>query len=518
MVTHSRSLIPCSALLLALSSSACSGATPDESTGPDTGPTTLTSTGNSSKGGGAPDSSPGQARPDASADGGVITTTSGSSAGSDAGSSSRSDAGSDAMGSNFGDAEPPTMGGGTNLVMYSNGVIDQAKWPSSNDYTFGGTDDYKDTTHPQAGHQYDLSLTGTYAGWQQASNWLLPYQGGANGVDLSPYTQLQFDVYLSSDDDLTNILAHYTRSTGDDVATCTYVSNASGLAGSLSAGTWHTAVRIPLAYLGMLSSYNTYKFLMQQNTGPSYFDNVQFVAGNTGWIYAGSSNLESGWTDASTTLTADYAWVPQSLSPGGTFDPNSNAGLFAINSPPPAAELSGSLSGTTLTVNNVTAGQVLVGQYLFGNQVAAGTRIVNGSGSTWTVSAASGTVHAESMSAAFTQAQVDGVSLSGSGEWRVTHSGGFSTSAYDHFTFGALPTASGYKYTVQFYDAAGTAIGSAVEAAGSTYTPNDFGVQKADFTVYSIPLGAFGSIGSTIGGVSISVNQKTYLSAIGFWQ
>ena len=147
---------------------------------------------------------------------------SGTMKGQDAGQSSGQDSGSPGI-----DSGPPgtDAGSSANLSMYSNGVIDQAKWPPSDDYTFGGTDNYKDTTRPQPGHTYDLSLVGSgmYAGWQQASSWALPYQGGTNGVDLSPYTQLELDVYLSDDNDLNGISAHYTRSTGDDVATCTAV-------------------------------------------------------------------------------------------------------------------------------------------------------------------------------------------------------------------------------------------------------------------------------------------------------
>jgi hypothetical protein len=402
--------------------------------------------------------------------------------------------------------------------MYANGVVDTKDWPASDDYTYGGTDDYKDTTHPQAGHAFDMSLSGgTYAGWQQASDWALPYQGGENGVNLAPYTQLQFDVYLTRDKDLNGISAHSTRSTGDDVATCTGVTDVQQLTGSLASGSWHRGIKIPLAFLGMMSSYNTYKFAIQDKTGPVYFDNVQFVAGNTGWIYAGSGALESGWVDASTSLTADYAWVPQSLNPGGTFDAHATAGLFAINNPRQAAEFTGALAGTTLTVSSLTAGTLYAGQFLFGNGIADGTTIVSGSGSSWKVSA-SGTVAAEAMTAGFTQAQIDGVALGGSGTWRASYAGGFALAPYASFTFGAIPTASGYGYTVQFYDMSGAVVGSAVNAAGSAYTPNDFGVQNASFTVYSIPLSAFGALGASIGGVGITVKQKTYLSAIGFWK
>lgn len=433
--------------------------------------------------------------------------------GPDASGGSDSGGGADGGVADANDAATPG-----DLVMYSDGVVDSTDWPASDDYSYGGTDDYTDSSHPESGHTHDLSLTGQYAGWQQASDWPLPYQGGRNGVDLSPYTQLKFDVYLSNDDDLNGISAHYTRSTGDDVATCTGVTDVQSLTGSLSSGAWHTEIRVPLCFLGMLSSYNTYKFAIQQKTGPTYFDNVEFVGGTTGWVVRGSSTIESGWVDASTTLTASYAWVPQSLNPGGSFDANATTGLFAINSPARAAEFTGSLSGTTLTVAAVTAGAVEVGAYLFGSGVAASTKIVSGSGTTWTVSASSGTVGAEAMTASFTQAQVDGLSLSGSGTWRANSTGGFALAPYDHFTFGAIPTASGYTYSVRFYDASGAAVGNAVEAAGSAYTPNDYGVQNDNFTVYSIPLSAFGSLGSTVGGVSITVNQKTYLSAVGFWK
>tara|TARA_R110000822_G_scaffold12096_6_gene43632 strand:+ start:2398 stop:3099 length:702 start_codon:yes stop_codon:yes gene_type:complete len=52
-----------------------------------------------------------------------------------------------------------------------------------------------------------------------------------------------------------------------------------------------------------------------------------------------------------------------------------------------AAEFSGSISGTTLTVSSVTSGEVQIGQHLHGTGVTEPTTIVSGNGSSWVVSA-----------------------------------------------------------------------------------------------------------------------------------
>lgn len=53
------------------------------------------------------------------------------------------------------------------------------------------------------------------------------------------------------------------------------------------------------------------------------------------------------------------------------------------------ATLSGTISGTTLTVSSVTNGTIAIGQVLTGSGVTAGTTITGGSGTTWTLSASS---------------------------------------------------------------------------------------------------------------------------------
>lgn len=102
--------------------------------------------------------------------------------------------------------------------------------------------------------------------------------------------------------------------------------------------------------------------------------------------------------------------------------------------------------------------------------------------------------------------------------WRCNHAG-FDTTKYGYFTFSALPTQAGYKYLVQFYNTSGVAVGNAIDP--SVYTHHDHGIGGAYWTVYSIPLTAFGVLG-TVGGVSIKDNSGAasnlfYLSAMGFW-
>lgn len=51
----------------------------------------------------------------------------------------------------------------------------------------------------------------------------------------------------------------------------------------------------------------------------------------------------------------------------------------------PGAVITGSISGTTLTVGSGTSGTVAIGQYVFGTGVTTGTQITSGSGTSWTL-------------------------------------------------------------------------------------------------------------------------------------
>ena len=375
------------------------------------------------------------------------------------------------------------------------------------------TQNYQNTTNPQSGHSYNLAITGQFAGWQAATNWGVG-GGGTDGLDLSAYTKLQFDVYAPSTGCINAVLAHYSRSTGDDIVVSTGLNSNTAIntvAGALSVG-WNTGYTIPLVFFGLLSSYNAYKFSLQNAiAGSILYDNVQFVPGNVAWIYRGNSTLENGWADASTNLSAAYNITPSTVS----------AGLYAVNQPPtPACQFTGVLTSGTLTVSAITVGTIYVGQDLIAGSGVIGT-IASGSGTTWTVSGSTGNYGSQAMATGWDQTSVLIATLTVTGNpglWRANYSGGFNLTPYTNFAFAAIPTKSGYGYQVQFYNTSGTAIGTAVTVS----TPADYGVQLANFSVYNTTLAAAGVSGSTIGGVSIkdtsgNTSNIIYLSAVGFW-
>ncbi len=105
------------------------------------------------------------------------------------------------------------------------------------------------------------------------------------------------------------------------------------------------------------------------------------------------------------------------------------------------------------------------------------------------------------------------------GMLKLVNTGGFDTSAYQYLTFGAVPTKSGYSYSVQLYDTSNAPIGMPVKPVSG----HDWGTSSPlHWTVYCIPLTDFGLIG-TIGGLSIqdasgAATNTIYLSAIGFYR
>ncbi len=64
-----------------------------------------------------------------------------------------------------------------------------------------------------------------------------------------------------------------------------------------------------------------------------------------------------------------------------------------------------------------------------------------------------------------------------------------------------LAERSRYSDKVQFYFPSGQAVGSAADPAN--YTNQDWGPTSGFWTIYCIPLSAFGSLPATVGGLSI---------------
>jgi hypothetical protein len=412
------------------------------------------------------------------------------------------------------------------LVMYSNGVIDLTRWPAADDYSYGTTpsDDYTDKTSPEPGHQYDLFVNMS-AGWQQATNWGV---SPPNGLDVSRYTKLQLDIKPPAGSQIA-LLAHATRSTGDDLQLNTGVDDLQTVpgVGTFKPGEWNVGVQIPLCHFGLASAFNYYKFAMQNNgTGNAafYLDNVQFVAGQTAWIYNGDpgvGGLVTGWADASASAVASYKFAPNTI----------RTSVYAANNPPQASSFMGTVSGTTLTVSSLV-GTIVAGEHLVqfaGGPVVWGT-IVSGSGTTWTIAGSGGDYSNISSGSAWLESDVNIIKLTTSaknGMWRASYAGGFDLAPYTDFTFAASPTLTGNSYVVQGYDTSGAALGTPVTISpGSlTYTSADRGVSPTGsyfYTVYAIPLGALGLSGMTVGGISIKDNTSNqantiYLSAIGFF-
>jgi hypothetical protein len=420
------------------------------------------------------------------------------------------------------------IGGSANLMMYSDGVIDTSKWPALNDYSYGATPahDYNYTTNPLPGHTQS-NLVHPASGWQQATNWAV---SPPNGEDISAYTYLQFDLYCATGSNI-GISGHSTRSTGNDINVCAYCNslpNVPGI-GTLTPNTWLTGLKVPLSFFGLLGSANYYKFALQDNgnfpTGLAFqLDNVQFVAGNLSWIHNGDpavAGLQSGWSDASTNLTANYSFNPTSV----------NAALYSCNQPPQANAFTGTLSGSTLTVSALT-GTIVIGQQLVyfqpGSQPVVWGTITGGSGSTWTVSSPGGNFSGQSCCTTWLQSQMQAIKLSvtlSGGTWRVNCAGGFDLTPHTHLTFAITPTKTGNAYTVQCYNTSGVATGSPVTILpGSlTYCVADYGINWSsgapNYNVYEIPLSALGVAGQTIGGLSIqdtsgNTTNTIYLSAV----
>jgi hypothetical protein len=405
----------------------------------------------------------------------------------------------------------------SNFTLYANGTL-SSQFPTTTDLSFGCTRNFSyagASPPPAPGSTKSLQVATNTAfggGYQPGSLWTtIP----PNGFDDSPYTQLKFSLYTPNPGSM-YVSAHYSRATGNDIGVSTSLTQGS-TALAVTANTWVT-VTTPLSSIGMLGAKNYYKATFGTNAAnlTFYLDNIQFIRGNLAWIFQGTGAPAAGWSDASVNATADYTWLPNSL----------NAGLYAINNPANAASVfTASCSGTTMTVTALTSGAINLGDSACWQSNLGGSStptIVGGSYPIYTLSS-SQTVASQPWSSAPAQSKITGIKLTASvvgGTLKLT-TASFALAPYTTFSFGVIPTKSGYGYQVQLYDTSGVATGSAI-TMGASYRQHDFGVSTGSFTVYNVPLSAFGTLPANIGGVSIketSANAAnvTYFSAIGFY-
>jgi len=170
---------------------------------------------------------------------------------------------------------------------------------------------------------------------------------------------------------------------------------------------------------------------------------------------------------------------------------------------PGVAQFNGSISGTTLTVNNLQTGALAVGQQVFGIGVTPETVIVSGSGTSWTVNI-SQTVASEAMNTAAAGAIVTG-SL-GSGTLTVT--------AVSSGTLYVGQTVQGTSVTANTVITAlgsGIVLSGSVSSGGTGYAVNDTVTvvggtysQPATYVVTSVSAGVVTGISQTSGGVYTS--------------
>jgi hypothetical protein len=354
------------------------------------------------------------------------------------------------------------------------------------DYSFGGNANfappiYTDKTHPQAGHTYDL-LVPVGTAFQPAADNNLAFGIGPFGTNISPYTWMTFDIWTAYPTEVYDSRWNYSGNAASgtaDQATPAYIPNILQVpgVGALKAGAW-TTVKIPLAYYGNLGMRAAYKFMLRDNTGPVlhefYLDNVGFLPGNLSWIYDGGA--VNGWNSATNTWNWDASaplngWAdatPAGATANYTFNPSSLTSQLNQGDP-------SSLNGL------VTPG--------YGSSIVS-TKVIKLS------------------------------TTAADGMWKVANSAGFSLAPYQYLTFGLLPTKSTHSYKVQLYSTSGAPVGNAVDP--TQYTNADWGPTGGWWTIYCIPLSAFGSLPSELGGMSIEdtsglSNNTIYISAVGFF-
>lgn len=411
----------------------------------------------------------------------------------------------------------PTGGGGSNVSLYSNGTL-SSLFPASPVLSFGCTLNYNYNANPAnvcpgSTHSLEVATNTAFGGgFQPGSLWTtIP----PNGFDDRTFVALRFSLKTPTPSSM-YVSSHYSRSTGNDLPGSTSATQGSTCL-NIPANTW-TTVTVPLANLALLGAANAYKFAIGSNANSIvyYLDNITWIAGVFAWAFQGTGVPAAGWTDASVSAVADYTWLPQTLNPGTN-------GLYSLNNPAaPASQFTASASGTSLTVSSITSGTINIGDTVCWQTSSPVGTILSGSFPNYVLSASAGTLTSRVWASAPAQSLMTGVKLTAgvvSGAWKLTHAG-FTVTPYANFVFGVIPTKSGYGYSVRFFNTSGSPVGNAVVTSSLT-TQHDFGISTGAFTVHSIPLSSFGSIGSVIGGWSITetsgnTTNVTYFSAAGF--
>jgi len=168
-----------------------------------------------------------------------------------------------------------------------------------------------------------------------------------------------------------------------------YGASLTGGNGAVISGQYSAAVG---GYSATTSGYASVVVGGFQNGSSSQTGYFNFIGGgqyNTGT--ANATVTTQATTIALTAQTTVYlsstnASIKVGQYVSGTGISGQTYATSSVTTGTPAVMATSTISGTTLTVGSLTSGTIIAGQVLTGTGVTAGTYIVSGSGSTWTVS------------------------------------------------------------------------------------------------------------------------------------
>ena len=399
---------------------------------------------------------------------------------------------------------------------YCNAILGRDLGGNGAEPAFNG----QDTTFPLPGQTYDcLFHQNSYGLWQEAATWYYGFGWSGNstvgttgngpfGLDMSRFTKKIWKYHTSNTTPSLLVACGQNgqwNGASPDCSACTVVNDLStipaastnGVQNTYSANTWVT-MQMPLTCTGQLLQHSFYKDSIKdnnENTLDCYFADVGYVSGAAEWIFSGGA-CNGTWG-----ATA-YVGGGGNLDPAGYCWYNDSAGLlngWTNNS---------SAVGGTINYSFVT--QPTLSQ-LIPYQNANGASGLSGLCQPGLSSAVAQYPYVIQVTPA---AANDG--------WQILNSSGRNVSGYNYLTFGHLPTNASFGLTVQLTNASGTPIGNSISA--NSYTHDAWGpgsgAGTTNWTVYNIPLSAFGSVGSTVHGIQVtdSGGHIFYITAPAFFQ
>lgn len=190
------------------------------------------------------------------------------------------------------------------------------------------------------------------------------------------------------------------RSTAAQVASSSYsiigggINNtASGFVSSVLSGSNNSALNSYAVVSGFNNTANGFFATIsggQANTAAGFFNFV-----GTGFTNSGTSGSTAATQATTISITASTTFYLSATNANikvgqyitGTGVASNTYATSTVTTGTPAVMNTSTISGTTLTVGSLASGTIIAGMVLTGTGVTAGTYIVSGAGSTWTVSA-----------------------------------------------------------------------------------------------------------------------------------